>query len=186
AWLLRRSRTSWTVGISVTTALTIMWLVIRPFDLYPRFLLPLAAAAAGGAGIAFGRLPRPVAVASVVVALSAMIVGNASRWTTAPPYKAAAGIAHEVVGRGLTSCVTRFYGEAFAGYGIAPRAISGQADLASCDVVFVDRGAPDELTEAIRSTFPHVRRLESLTVYAQHDPTLLSAPPATIPRRARQ
>jgi hypothetical protein len=184
AWAARRSRPATLSAVAVAAALAIVWVGIRPADLYPRFLLPLAGLAAAGAVLVTRRRGGPVggaAGAALLVALAAMVVQDARHWSEDPaPFKAAAGIAHAAAFEGHRPCAALFYGEAFAGYGITPPPAETPADLAACDVLFVVEGSARELATAARSEYPHRRTLrgaDDITVYAR-TADVFDAPPA--------
>jgi len=186
-WHNRRSMGGRAVALVLTVSLGAVWLVLRPADLYPRFLLPLVAAAAGGIAVGLAhvrRMPAVVGSGLVVVALGAMVSRNTDHWTQDPaPFKQAAGIAHAAVDDWLRPCAALFYGEAFAGYGVMPLPAETAADLARCDVLFVVDGTAEELARAAAG-YPHTRTLrggDSITVYSRSR-TILDAPPATIVR----
>jgi hypothetical protein len=179
-WRFRRSRAAWAVAGTVLLALALLWLVVKPFDLYPRFLLPVVAAAVAAVAYALTSVPRPVAGVCLGVALAVTGVTNARHWTADSGFRAAAGIAHTAGAHGGVPCVGYFYGEAFLGYGIRPTAVSQPAQLSQCSVLFLAKGFGN-LFDAAAEEFPHTRTQGRLIVYAR-EPALLDAPPATIPR----
>ena len=179
-WRFRRSRAAWAVTAAVVLVLGGLWLVLKPVDLYPRFLIPLAAAAAAAIAFSLPSVPRVVAVACVGGALAVMVATDVTRWHDDDGIRAAAGIARQATAQGLDACVGYFYGEAFLGYGDRPRPVTQPAELAGCDVLFLGRDV-GELFEPAADEYPYRRTDGLLTAYSR-DRALLDAPPGTIPR----
>jgi uncharacterized membrane protein len=141
---------------AAVAALTMVWLVVQPFDLYPRFLVVLVPMVAVGAAIAVARWPSLAVV--VAVAVVAMAVTSSTSWFSEAPNREAAKLLASARDRGLAPCVLG--GAALAAYERNLPEVHGPSDLAACDVfVRVGSWGGPELTQAARAAFDHRWRI---------------------------
>lgn len=136
ACVMGRRRTVVLPVAAVGSLLLVVWLVMRPLDLYPRFLVWLVPGVAACVGLAVSRWP--LAAAPALLAAGVMAVTETRDWradTRALPRAAAA--VEAAVARGHEPCAMN--GEALLAYTVPPREVStGPVD--DCDLVVVVGG----------------------------------------------
>jgi hypothetical protein len=121
--------------IVIAVALFVVWVVLHPFDLYPRFLVWLVPAAAVAVAVAVNR--RAYVALIVLVAVIAMISSEARTWNADPvPSRAVAQriVADRAAGR--VPCAVGTSYEIVEGYTTRTRSVNNDAQLAGCDSLF--------------------------------------------------
>jgi hypothetical protein len=132
---------AWPPAAVVGVSLLLIWLVLHPLDLYPRFLVWLVPAVAFGAGAAVARHPRLALVALVAVGL--MIATQLSSWTRDPiASRQAAQLVEDSRARGETPCAAGYSGEVILGYTRKIRAVFTSTQLVRCDLLLADTDTP--------------------------------------------
>lgn len=136
ACVMGRRRTVVFPVAAVGSLLLVVWLVMRPLDLYPRFLVWLVPGVAACVGLAVSRWP--LAAAPALLAAGVMAVTEARDWradTRALPR--AAAVVEAAVARGQEPCAIG--AEALLAYTVPPRDVTtGPVD--DCDLVVVIGG----------------------------------------------
>jgi hypothetical protein len=120
---------------TIAVALLVVWTLVHPLDLYPRFVVWLVPAVALAAGWLLARHPRLTVV--VAIALAAMVITEAASWTAQPI--ASRAIAQRVEAARadkLRPCATGSNGEVLAGYTGAVPAVNTPTATQGCDLVF--------------------------------------------------
>jgi hypothetical protein len=140
-------------GVAVAVAVAVVWLVLQPADLYPRFVVWLVPAVALACGRGVGRWPAlaaPVAVGVVAAAVSV-----APGWTDDPlPLRRAAAFVSAAQATAARTCSLGYGGEALAAYAEPPRAVVTPSELRTCDLaVLVEGTASEELVGHARAEF---------------------------------
>lgn len=124
----------------VAGGLLVVWIVIHPLDLYPRFLGWLVPAVALLVACAVGR--RPALVVVVVVAVVAMVASEWATWTTDPiASRRVAAIVEHARAEGQVPCAVEYSGEMVLGYTAKPRRVFSRAQAGGCDVLVAEDSA---------------------------------------------
>jgi 4-amino-4-deoxy-L-arabinose transferase-like glycosyltransferase len=133
---------------TITVALLAIWVVMRPLDLYPRFLVWLVPAVALAVAFAVAHRPRLSLLIAIAVALTAMVLPQIGSWTTDPiASREIARIVERTRAHGLTPCAAGANGEVLAGYTSAVRSVTTVAGVAGCDLLF---GMPETSAAILR------------------------------------
>jgi hypothetical protein len=160
---LRRRELLVATGILVALFLLI-WLVVQPFDLYPRFLVWLVAAVAlvAAAAVARWRFTLPL----VVAAVAALVVVDVRDWTENPlPDRQAALLIRDARALGDRVCVLPLVRGSLLAYTRAPREVTSARNFARCDVVVGTLADSRTLLFAARRDFSHDWTLTAETPY---------------------
>ena len=118
-------------------ALLLIWIVLHPLDLYPRFLVWLvpAVALAAASAVARHRVLSPAAIVAVV----AMALSQAPSWTTDPiASRQTARIVDAARLAGRTPCGAGYSSELIIGYTRRARSVFTVSELHGCDLLFAD------------------------------------------------
>jgi hypothetical protein len=132
---------------AIAVELGIIWVVLHPRDLYPRFLVWLVPAVALAAAWCVSRRPRLAFV--VAVAVGAMVLSQAGTWMSDPiASRQIARIVDDARATGAHPCAAGYSAELLLGYTQAVRSVRSVQtvdQLAGCDFVFavVDNSAPE-------------------------------------------
>jgi hypothetical protein len=156
---------------AVVGVCAVLWLVVQPLDLYPRFLVVLVPAVGLAAAIAVGRWPQLLVVAALAVV--AMGVTDARRWPDEVPIRQTAEVLTAARARGLGPCAVGSVG--LAAYVREVPEVREPGDLDGCDVFArVGSWGGPEIDAAARATFDHRWRVEGrYRVYSRVPPSEL-------------
>ncbi|HXY17533.1 MAG TPA: glycosyltransferase family 39 protein [Gaiellaceae bacterium] len=152
------------VVAALSLTLGVVWLVVTPRDLYPRFLVWLVPAVAILVGAATGRsrLALPLALFAAI----AMARVDIPRWTLNPlPSEQAADLVTDTRALGDRPCVLPEVRGALMAYTATPPEATKLRELRGCDLSI---GVPFDgraLLAAARTTFPYHWRLGAETPY---------------------
>jgi hypothetical protein len=140
----------WSGAAVVVAAVVVVWQVVQPFDLYPRFLVAVLPGLGVGAGLLVAHW-RP-ALVLVVVAVVAMATEGPAVWRAEAPNRQAAELVIAAEGAGLRTCaqgagaLTAYVREVTEARG---------TDLTGCDLwVRIGRWDRGALAQA-REQLPH-------------------------------
>lgn len=136
-------------GAAMLVMCALLWLVVQPRDLYPRFLVVIVPGVAVAVAVAVARSPRLIAV--TIVAVVAMTTVSAERWADESPIRRTSEVLATAEADGLTPCAV---GSAGLGAYIHVADVRTPADLDRCDV-FAEVGswATPDVRAAVRRTF---------------------------------
>jgi hypothetical protein len=135
-WTVRSERWLWAGFAVVAMVVALLWLVLRPDFLYPRFFIFLVPACAYliAAGIARWKVLAPVVVAGAVAA----VIGQAPGYTDDPlALPQAAAAIERVHASGGRACVIHIDEQVLAAYTRNFTVVSTPEQLAGCDAVVV-------------------------------------------------
>lgn len=135
-WALRSQPWLWVAIAVVAVVVALLWLVLRPDFLYPRFFIFLVPACAYlmAAGIAHWKVLAPVVVAGTVAA----VIGQVPGYTEDPlALPQAAAAVERVHSRGGRACVIHIDEQVLAAYTKDFAVVSIPEQLAGCDAVVV-------------------------------------------------
>ncbi len=179
AWALwsARGRREILIGLgAILMAIMVIWAVVRPQFLFPRFLVFLVPAVAFAAAAVVAR--QRYAVLLVVVAVLAMFVDERPNWGLPPlPTAEAAALVEAGRAAGVRVCGYEYSGQALLAYIRPPPPLLRPSHAAGCDIVIAfelnqrkDRG--------MRAQFPYAWRLPAQSpgyVYSRLPQTRLVA-----------
>jgi glycosyltransferase involved in cell wall biosynthesis len=155
---------------ALAACVVVVWLVLAPLDLYPRFFIWLAIPLALAVALAAQRLP-PLTLPLIVAAIVLMVHIDLAHWTQNPlPDQQAARVIQAARGQGQTPCVFPLIRGSLLAYTNAPREITDPNQLQRCQLVLSIAGDPLTLRLAARHAFPHHWELKAwtpMTVYSQ-------------------
>lgn len=136
---------------TVLVVCALLWLVVQPRDLYPRFLVVIVPGVAVAVAVAAARWPRLIAI--VIVAVVAMTTVSAERWSDESPIRRTATVLAAAEADGLATCAV---GSAGLGAYIHVADVRTPTDLDTCDV-FAEVGswATAEVRAAARRSFEY-------------------------------
>lgn len=158
---------------AIATELVIVWVVLHPLDLYPRFVVWLVPAVAVGAAFAVARRPWALTLASIAVV--AMVLSQASSWTTDPiASRQVARIVEAARASGAQPCAAGYSGEVILGYTRPVPSAETTSELAGCDLVFGDVDTSERELAAFACHFAHRETLPGISkivVLTQPRPT---------------
>ncbi|HKW73621.1 MAG TPA: hypothetical protein VJQ08_12455 [Candidatus Dormibacteraeota bacterium] len=161
-WVERRHVWLWTTVAVVTVAVLVLWLVLRPAFLYPRFFIFLVPACAYlmAAAIARWWVLAPV----VALGAAAAVMSQASGYTQDPlALPAAAGAVDRIHAAGGRPCVIHSDEQILSAYTSSFTVVTRSDQLAACDaVVVVSWGLDLGLRDRAAQEFP---RLTTLPAY---------------------
>lgn len=121
--------------LAIAVELVVVWVVLHPFDLYPRFVVWLVPAIALAAASAVAH--RPWTLALVAVAFGAMVLSQTSTWTTDPvASRQMAAIVETARASGQQPCAAGYSSEVILGYTRAVPSARTVRELEGCDLVF--------------------------------------------------
>jgi hypothetical protein len=154
----------------LTACVVVVWLVLAPFDLYPRFFIWLAIPFAAAVALATQRLPR-LALPLIAAATILMVRVDLAHWTQNPlPDQQAARVIQAARGQGKTPCVLPLIRGSLLAYTQAPHEITKPNQLQACQLVLSIPGDPTTLRIAARHAFPFRWQLNAwtpMTVYSR-------------------
>jgi hypothetical protein len=120
---------------AIAIELLIVWVVLHPFDLYPRFVVWLVPAVALAAAAAVAH--RPWTLAIVGLAVGAMVISQTATWSTDPvASRQMARIVEAVRANGQQPCAAGYSTEVLLGYTRAVPSARTVRELEGCDLVF--------------------------------------------------
>lgn len=142
------------VGVLVA-AIALDWLVLRPYDLYPRFFVWLTPALGVVAGYAVSRW-RSASLLAVLCVVST-VVWEAGGWVETPyPSRQVAHLLGVDAARGLRPCLLGFSDESFAAYEHPTlEFVTSTAQLPDCGIAVQSNLSPAKLVSATRVLLPH-------------------------------
>jgi hypothetical protein len=139
--------------LAVGVFAAVLWLVVQPVGLGPRFFIWIVPAVALSAGVVVAR--RPWAAALVVVALIAMVADNAGDWTVASPdLGRAAAIVDAARARKLRVCGYKAGQWAVLAYTSSPPYLPPEG-AAGCDLVVEMKRPEAAYDDEIRAALPY-------------------------------
>jgi hypothetical protein len=148
------------LGLAVPTA--VLWIVLHPSQLFPRFLVWLVPAVALALGAAIGH--RPVLAIPALMAIVLMIGYQVPSWTTDPlPNRQIADVLHDMKVNGRI-CAVGTTGEPLMGYGFNPVGVFFPSATSKCAVLLGSAG--DEHTavaRAVAANMPYHRTFNDTT-----------------------
>lgn len=155
----------------VGIALLLIWIVLHPLDLYPRFLVWLVPAVALAAASAVAR-HRVLALAATVAVL-AMALSQAASWTADPiASRQTARIVETARLEGRTPCAAGYSSELILGYTRRVRSVFTVAGLGGCDSLFADVDASGVRVHDLSCHFTRAETLPGRTkIVVFSDPT---------------
>lgn len=136
-FVLRQQRLVWAAIAVVAVTVLVLWLVIRPWDLYPRFFIYLIP---GCAYLMAAAIKRWIVLAPVVVlGAAAAIVSSVPEYTTDPlALRQAANAVHEADASGQRLCIIHEDEQMLGAYAPSGFVVVTSADqLPTCDEVMV-------------------------------------------------
>jgi hypothetical protein len=146
----------------VAAALLAIWMVLHPLDLYPRFVVWLVPAVALAAAAAIAR--RPMLAPVAILAILAMVVSQASSWTTDPiASRQVARMVETTRARGQTPCAVGYGSEIILGYTRRVRSVLTVSQLAGCDLLFADADTSGVDIRRLSCHFAQEAKLAGLT-----------------------
>lgn len=120
---------------TITAALFVIWVVLHPLDLYPRFVVWLVPAVALAAAWAVGR--RPKLAAAVALGVAVMVLSQVGSWTTDPiASRRIAHVVEQARAHGLEPCATGSNTEVLSGYTGAVKRVTKPGQVDHCDLLF--------------------------------------------------
>jgi hypothetical protein len=149
---------------ALAVALSLVWLVLTPHDLYPRFLVWLTPAVAllAAAAIHRSRFALPLAV----VAAAAMIGVDGPRWTVnSLPSAQAAELVDDAQQMGGRACLLPNIRGALMAYAASAPEITTPRQLGRCDLSLATPFDSRLLLQDARSSFPYHWTLPAETPY---------------------
>jgi hypothetical protein len=147
---------------AVTAGVLVIWLWLAPPDLYPRFLIWLAAPAALAVAAAGRRVP--LALPLIAAALFLMVRLDAAHWSQDPlPDRQAAVLVRAIQSRGGNPCVLPLIRGSLLAYAHAPREVTRPTQLRNCELVLSLAVDPQSLRLAARRGFEHHWLLKAWT-----------------------
>jgi hypothetical protein len=154
-WALRRERLVWAALLLVVAVAGLLWLVVQPFYLYPRFFIVLVPACAFvlAAAIKRWKVLAPV----VVLGAMAAAVASAPDYTTDPlALRQAAAVVADAHAAGKTVCLIHSDEQVLGAYAASGFTVVTSADqLTACDlVVVVSWGVEIPLRDEAARQFP--------------------------------
>jgi hypothetical protein len=178
-WRIRSEKTTRALAALYLAVFAIFWLVLAPFDLYPRFFIWALPAVALGAASGLARIParRATTVAVVLACLSmlwsvsgALTVDAFANRAVAPIIRAAQHRSERVCGLGTST-------EALAVYSSNVAQVDTAGAMSQCDVLVALTPSADlDLVRAARERYATERRIADA-----HEPALVFSPPRTRP-----
>ena len=159
-WRLRTRRETPAIVVLYLAALASLWLVLAPYDLYPRFFVWACSAVAAAAAIGLTRLlARTLAVAAILTAATSMAFASVSNYTTNPLItRDIAPLAHQVQAQGGTVCGIGTSTETLAAYTPNIHQIPDATRLPQCDLaIVVDPNDDPNLVAAALQHYRHHR-----------------------------
>ena len=160
-WVVRRELWLWTTAAVVVAVVLVLWLVVQPAFLYPRFFIFLVPAIGYlmAAAVARWWVLAPV----VVLGAAAAVVGQSTDYLKDPlALPQAAAAVEQVRAAGGTPCVIHSDEQILAAYTTDYRVVSRADELAGCDaVVVVSWGVDLELRDEAAREFPRLRTLDA-------------------------
>jgi hypothetical protein len=171
--LVRRSRRhAVTVAVAVgwvASVVFLLWQVVRPFDLYPRFFVSLTPFLAAAIGVGAGALPHRSGLVPVVVAIVLLLPNLDRTLDRDPPVRDVAAIVDAARAAGFEVCASD--PEPLAVYTAVPRAIApaatdGPNSYGTCQVYAAVLGVAGAGRELAAATFADEYRVRSASVFA--------------------
>ena len=160
-WTLRRAPWIWTTAGVVTAAVLVLWLVVQPAFLYPRFFVFLVPALAYVMASAVARwwVLAPV----VVLGAAAAVVGQAPGYTEDPlALPQAAAAVERIHSSGGRACVIHADEQILSGYTTDFSVVTREEQLADCDAVLVLSWNVDlALRDKAAQDFPRLTTLKA-------------------------
>ena len=160
-WVVRRELWLWTTAAVVVGVVLVLWLVVQPAFLYPRFFIFLVPAIGYVMAAAIARwwVLAPV----VVLGAAAAVVGQSADYLRDPlALPQAAATVEEVRASGGTACVIHSDEQVLSAYTTDFKVVTAADQLASCDaVVVVSWGVDLALRDEAAREFPRLRTLEA-------------------------
>jgi hypothetical protein len=153
-WALRRSRLMWASVALVAVVVLLLWLVIQPFYLYPRFFVFLIP---GCAFLIAGAIKRwKVLGPAVVLGAAVAAVSQVPDYTTDPlALRQAAQLVAQTEASGQRTCIIHSDEQVFGAYAGGFIVVSSADQLQGCDlVVVVSWGVDIPLRDEAAREFP--------------------------------
>ena len=160
-WLERRQPWLWALVAVLAAVVLVLWLVLRPAFLYPRFFMFLVPACAYlmAAAIARWWVLAPVVALGAAVAVVSQTSGYTEDPLALPQAAAAVARIHASGGR---ACVIHSDEQVFAAYTTDFTVVTRPEQLRDCDaVVVVSWGVDLALRDEAAREFPRLTRLEA-------------------------
>jgi dolichyl-phosphate-mannose-protein mannosyltransferase len=153
--LVHRRRAAVGALAGAAASIAIVWIVLAPQVLHPRYLMWAVPLVAVGAAVVVGRW-KP-AIVLPLFAAAVVAVNEGPVWThEAVPTRAAARMVDYARETGRTPCGIEYVGESVAAYTRPPELAQTAADLRSCDLTIeIPRFWSDELDAVAARTFPY-------------------------------
>jgi len=156
------SRTLVISAATVTAGVLVIWLWLAPRDLYPRFLIWLAAPVALAVAAAVRRFPLTLPL--VAAAAFLMVHLNAAHWSQDPlPDRQAAVLVRAIRSHDGNPCVFPFIRGSLLAYTRAPEEVTSPTQLRNCELVLSLLVDPQPLRSAARRAFEHHWLLKAWT-----------------------
>jgi len=160
-WVVRRELWLWTTAAVVVAAVLVLWLVVQPAFLYPRFFIFLVPAIGYVMAAAVARwwVLAPV----VLLGAAAAVVGQSTDYLKDPlALPQAAAAVEQLRAAGGTPCVIHSDEQILAAYTTDYRVVTRADELAGCDaVVVVSWGVDLDLRDEAAREFPRLRTLDA-------------------------
>jgi len=158
-WTQRREVWLWTTVVVVAIAVTVLWLVLKPAFLYPRFFIFLVPACAFLVAAAVKRwwVLGPVVVAGAIAA----VVGQAPTYLEDPlALPEAAAVVESMHATGETACVVHSDEQILSAYTSDFAVVTSADQLGGCDaVVVVSWGVDLSLRDEAARELPNLTTL---------------------------
>jgi hypothetical protein len=159
AWTQRREVWLWTTLVVVALAVAVLWLVLKPAFLYPRFFIFLVPAGAFLVAAAVRRwwVLGPVVVAGAIAA----VVGQAPTYLEDPlALPSAAAVVESMHAAGETACVVHSDEQILSAYTSDFAVVTSADQLGGCDaVVVVSWGVDLNLRDEAARELPNLTTL---------------------------
>jgi hypothetical protein len=142
------------LGLAAPTV--VLWIVLHPSQLFPRFFVWLVPAVAVAVGVAIGKRP-PLAVPALI-AIIVMVAAQAPKWTTDPlPNRQMASVLRRMDIQGPI-CAVRATGEPMMAYGFTPVGLFIPSNAHKCAVLIGPISTEHyAVTKAAIATMPYRR-----------------------------
>jgi hypothetical protein len=168
-WALRRERRVWASVLLVMAAVGLLWQLIQPSFLYPRFFVFVIPGVAYVLGAAIQRWKLLLAPAVLLGAVAAVVSQVPDYMTDPLALRQAAAVIAQANAAGRRACLVHSDEQVVGAYAASGfKVVSMSADLASCDLVVVASWGVDiPLRDLAATEFP--RR----TLYPAYYPTVV-------------
>ena len=160
-WVVRREVWLWTTAAVIVAAVLVLWLVVKPAFLYPRFFIFLVPAVGYVMAAAIARwwVLAPV----VLLGAAAAVLGQSADYLKDPlALPQAAAAVGQLRADGKTPCVVHSDEQILTAYTSDFKVVTEAGQLAGCDaVVVVSWGVDLALRDEAAREFPRLRTLEA-------------------------